>query len=169
MKHILYITIALLCFTACKKEVETIKEVTVDNIIYDLGNTVVYQSSSEKTKQKTDQQYLSVLYADIFQTAIPQDDLSQVSDIRLAFGDKQAADELIINSWINAPDAVIPTNTQMRNDLENFIRDTYIRFYLREPTPYESIFLKHQIENDTNLTPEMIYTSFATSNEYKYY
>ncbi len=57
----------------------------------------------------------------------------------------------------------------MRNDIDKFITDTYIRFYLRLPSEYERYFLKDLIQNDQEMTPELIYTSFALSNEYFFY
>lgn len=169
MKKIYLLFILLLPLISCKKEITVNKEQIVDNTIYELNPQVVYQSSSEKTKQKTSEQFLSILYANLFQTAIPQDDLIELSELRRSNGDKAAIDELIINSFINDANVIIPNNTEMRADIDAFVIATYVRFYLRKPTAYEAYYLKNEIESDTDLTPRLVYTTFALSNEYKYY
>ena len=64
---------------------------------------------------------------------------------------------------------VIPSDAEMRADVEKFVQETYLRFFLRVPTAYEVFELKKEIENDPELTPELIYQAFALSNEYKFY
>lgn len=167
-KIILFCCISIFAI-ACKKNITIEKEQLIDNVIYELNPQVVYQSSSEKTKQKSAQQFLSILYANLFQTAIPQDELATLTDVRKANGDKAAIDEILINAFINDANVIIPTNTEMRSDIESFVEAVYVRFYLRLPTAYEVYYLKSQIERDLDLTPKLIYTSFALSNEYKYY
>lgn len=158
----------LLTFSNCKKEIVTQNEVNTD-YIYNVDNEVIYQSNVEKTRQKTPELYISILYSNLFQTTIPANDLSQLTGIRAATGDKQLADELFLNAFVNGGEALIPTNQQMRDDIEGFIMETYLRFFLRIPTAYEVFELKKEIEADTQLTPELIYQGFALSNEYKFY
>jgi hypothetical protein len=169
MKKIILLCCLSFLVISCKKNITIEKEQVIDNVIYELNPQVVYQSSSEKTKQKSAQQFLSILYANLFQISIPQNDLAELTDVRKANGDKAAIDEIIINSFINDSNIIIPTNAAMRSDIEAFIEATYIRFYLRLPTAYEVYYLKNKIEDDADLTPKLIYTSFALSNEYKYY
>ena len=159
----------LLILPACKKETSVIKEPLIDNYIYNLNGEQLYQSSAEKNKQKSPEQYLSILHTNLFKRTIAQDDLSQLAEVRQAIGDKQMVDELIINSYVNKPDVSIPTNQEMRANIDKFVEETFLRFFLRLPTPYESYELKNAIEEDTGLTPELIYQGFAISNEYKFY
>lgn len=170
MKNLSILILGLILLgTACKTEVEIINRPVVDNIIYEVGGEVIYQDNSEKTKEKTNTQYVSILYANLFQTSISSSNLTDLSEIRTAVGDKQAIDELIINSYVNNPSVNIPTNQEMRNDIEAFVEQTYVRFFLRLPDAYERHFLKNTIQDDTGLTPDLIYSAFATSNEYKFY
>lgn len=155
-------------FSNCKKEVITQNEINND-YIYDVENEVIYQSNVEKTRQKTPELYISILYSNLFQTSIPANDLSELAGIRAATGDKQLADELFLNAFVNGGNSIIPTNTAMRDDVETFIADTYLRFFLRIPTAYEVFELKKEIEADAQMTPELIYQGFALSNEYKFY
>ena len=109
------------------------------------------------------------MHTNLFQRTISQDDLSQLAEVRQSIGDKQLVDELIINNYVNKPDVSIPTNQEMRADIDKFVEETFLRFFLRLPTPYESYELKNAIEADAGLTPELIYQGFAISNEYKFY
>lgn len=95
--------------------------------------------------------------------------MTDLSEVRTAIGDKAVADELILNDYVHSPNVQIPTNQQMRADIDQFVEATYLRFFLRLPNAYEKHFLKNAIQNDTQLTPELIYTAFSLSNEYKYY
>lgn len=153
----------------CQKETTLTTNPIVDNYIYDVNGEIVYQSSLQKNKQKTPEQYISILYANLFQTSIPVDVLGVLGEVRVAIGDKQMANELILNGFVHEPDVLILSNNEMRNNIDQFIDQTYLRFFLRAPTAYEKFELKKMIEDDTNLTPELIYQGFALSNEYQFY
>ena len=167
--NLLLIFITILTFTSCKKETEVITQPVIDNYIYGVNGEILYQSNVEKDKQKTSEQYLSILYANLFQTSVPQNELVELSTLRVSIGDKQAADELILNNFVNSGNITIPSDNEMRADLDKFIEDTYLRFFLRMPNAYEVFELKKEIEEDEGLTPELIYQAFALSNEYKFY
>ena len=130
MKKILYILCIPLLLASCKKEIITENTINTD-YTYDVENEVIYQSNVEKTRQKTPELYISILYSNLFQSSIPQTDLQQLAQIRAATGDKQLADELFLNAFVNGGDAIIPTNAAMRDDIDLFINDTYLRFFLR--------------------------------------
>jgi hypothetical protein len=161
--------ILLLLLTACKKETVTVHQPVVDNYIYGIDGENLYQSNAEKNKQKSAEQYISILYSNLFQNAIGQNDLVELSEIRRAIGDKQISDELILNAFVNNNLVIIPSNLAMRADIDAFVEETYLRFFLRKPNPYEAHELKSEIENDEGLTPELIYMGFALSNEYQFY
>ena len=167
--HLIFLFVGFVAFSSCKKNTEVIREPIVDNYIYEVTPQVIYQSNAEKTKQKSPEQFISILYANLFQTTISSQDLALLTQARLATGDKQAADELALNNWINGGTAIVPSDSEMRADIEKFVEETYIRFFLRKPTPYELLELRSAIEDDPNLSPELIYQAFALSNEYKFY
>lgn len=169
MKKIMLFWSVVVLFSACRKKTEVIKTQVVDNVIYEVGGTAVYQDNSEKKKQKTNTQFISILHANLFQNSISTSDLTSLSEVRTAIGDKQLADELIINNYVHSTGVQIPTNSIMRSDIDGFVQATYLRFFLRKPNAYEKYYLKQAIENDADLTPELIYTGFSVSNEYKYY
>lgn len=163
---ILVFTITLF---GCGKETTLTTNPVVDNYIYDVNGEIIYQSSLQKNKQKTPAQYISILYANLFQTSIPVDVLGVLGEVRVALGDKQMANELILNGFVHEPNVLIVSNNEMRNNVDEFIDETYLRFFLRAPTAYEKFELKKIIEEDLDLTPELIYQGFALSNEYQFY
>lgn len=156
----LFVFFAIALLLSCKKEY---------NYIYDVGSETVYESNADKDKEKSSTQFISILYSSLFQTSITQAQVSKLSELRLAIGDKQVADNLTINAYVHNSSVQIPTDAAMRADIPKFVEDTYLRFYLRKPTPYEARFMKESIEADAGLSPDLIYTAFAESNEYKFY
>jgi len=160
MNKIILSLLAILTLFSCKKEYR---------YIYDVGNEVVYESNSEKNKEKSSAQFVSILYSNLFQSSISQQETNQLTELRMAIGDKQVADNLIINNYVNSSGVNIPSDSDMRNDISKFVEETYLRFFLRKPTPYEAKFMKEAIESDPGLTPKLIYEAFAQSNEYKFY
>jgi len=169
-KQILFLATALFfILSGCKKETTYVNQTVVDNYVYAIDGEELYQSNVEKDKEKSSEQYLSILYTNLFKTTIDQTDLLQLAEVRRSIGDKQMADELVLNGFINSSNIELPTDSEMRADLDQFIEDTYIRFFLRMPTPYEIYELKEAIESDAGLSPELIYQGFALSNEYKFY
>ncbi len=165
--RVTYMVLFSLIFISCKKKV--IEETVYDNIIYEVNDVAVYGSNVEKTKQKSTNQYISILYTDLFNQAISNNELAEISELTLAMGDKQTSNELIISHYLNSPLVNIPTNSQMRTDVATFINETYVKFYQRYPTEYEKIYLKKMIEDDPLMTAENIYVAFALSNEYYFY
>lgn len=140
-----------------------------DHIIYDVNEVYSQGTSSEKGTLKSDAQYLSILYSNLFQRAISADELFSLNDLIESCGDKESIREIILSSWMNAPDKIIPTDQEMRADVDQFIVDTYMRFYVRLPSQAEKAWFRNFINSDPNVSPELVFLSFALSNEYLYY
>lgn len=153
---------------SCKKETEIVQNIDY-NVIYEIDTIPVYQTAADKTKQKTSTQYTSILYADLFKKSISGIDLDEISQLSLSVGDKQLVNEMIIGNYMKTTGVVIPTSADMKSNIDKFIDDTYIRFYLRKPTELEKYYLKNIISSDTSVTPEVVYTAFSLSNEYLFY
>ena len=166
-----YILLLFIIITSCTREEQIIADITIENVIFGINDIPVYSSNVEKKKQKTSAQYLSTSYSDLYQSTISSNDLVNLSAILRASGDKIMMSELIINNFLNdqVVQGFLPTQAEMNNDLDNFIKNTYLRFYLREPSELEKYQLKNLIQQDTEITPEMIYLAFASSNEYWFY
>ncbi len=150
---------AALLVTGCKKEV----------YIYELDPVDVSQFGGDKDREKTNQEYAAILHANLFQTALSANDLYKIDQCIQSIGDKQLAREVIISNFMNKPGVIIPTTEEMLADVDAFIVATYNRFLVRNPTEAEKTWFRNTIAADPNVTPELIYFSFALSEEYLFY
>lgn len=166
-KYFYFSFITLLTFISCKKELEVTE--VYDNVIYQVDSTKLYASSAEKVKQKTQAQYISIMYSDLFSFNISGNELSELSELSLAIGDKTMANELSLSHFLNSPLLDEPSDAEMRADLDNFVELTYLRFYQRNPTPYEKLYLTDVIEKENQISVLDVYTAFILSDEYYYY
>jgi hypothetical protein len=151
--------IAVLMLPSCKEEEAS----------YGLDNQHIRPSNAEKTKLKTPEQYVSILYANLFQTALSSDNLFEVSQCIQSVGDKDLVHEVIISNYMNDGGVELPSDAEMRADVEQFVIETYHRFLVREPSEAELQYFKNYINSNPNVNSEMVYFSFALSNEYQNY
>ena len=70
---------------------------------------------------------------------------------------------------LNAPDVEITSNSEMRSNVSGFVSAIYSRLFNRDPNELEAFTLEKAINDDPELTPELIYYSMMTSDEYRYY
>ena len=122
-----------------------------------------------KTKAKTTEQFLNIVYANLYQVPLSPNDLVRMSELILSIGDKKIAYETVIARMMNDPDIQLPDTGAMRADLNAFVGDTYRRFFVRDPTQAERAWWINYLETNTNLTAEEVYFAFATSDEYGFY
>jgi hypothetical protein len=148
-------------FSSCKKQ-ETIYEYTVNN-------ENILPANVSKTRLKTTDQYVSILYANLFQKALSSNNLFTISQCFDSVGDQILARQVLIANLMKKTGVIIPTVTEMNGNIDKFITDTYVRFYVRNPTESEKTYLRQFILADPNITPELVYISFALSDEYMYY
>jgi hypothetical protein len=147
-------------FSSCKKDVDLEYKVTPIDVIDD---------DLIKTKQKSPKQFTSILFTNIYNLAISVDFLIATERVIESVGDKYLVNEIIISNYMNSNDKVIPSDSFMRAEPDSFIVETYLKFYLRHPNQMELSFFKSYIEANPNITPELIYSSFVSSDEYLYY
>jgi len=157
---IIGIMVALFLLMQCKEEADT---------IFEVEDVAVQQEGIEKPNIKTDIEFISIAYSDLFGNTISNEELVNLSLAYSSFGDSKLIEDLIIKNFLNDPDAVIPSNTQMRSDIQEFVSNTYNKFYNRDPNEFELWFLVQDIQSDVELTPELIYYAIMTSNEYRNY
>jgi hypothetical protein len=156
---LLMAALILFSFGSCQKDVYE---------IYDVNEIEVLPINAQKTKAKRDAQYISILYTNYFQEAIGPSKLLQALDAIRSVGDKQIASDMIVSKYLtNAP--IIPSKAEMDADPEAFIRNTYLRFYTRQPIEAELSWMLNFLKKNPTITPEHVYLSFSTSNEYYYY
>ncbi len=162
-----FATVTLIAFSSCKKEI--IQQTKYDNVIYEVDPVKLYQSNAEKNKQKSSVQYISILHSDLFNQSISSKDLNGQAEATLSLGDKGIANEMILYNLLNKPGVQIPTVSEMKSNVDQFIINTYQRFYLRNPTEYEKFYFRNLINTDATVTPQVIYAAFSLSNEYLFY
>lgn len=156
----LIIVLLLFLSTACQDN---------NTYVYQVQEETISSPTADKTKEKTIEQYVAVLYANLFQKPLAANELYDVSQVILSIGDKELAKEVIISNFLNSPEVLVPTKEEMRADVSKFIEETYERFLIRKPTALEKEHFTRYINARPNITPDMIYYSFAISNEYQYY
>lgn len=154
------IVVTVLFFSACQKEPDR---------IYEINPIDARGFSGKKDKLKSQEQYVSILYTNLFQTALSGNQLVQVINCIESIGDKELAREIIISNFMNKPQVVLPDNEFMRNETDTFLDETYERFFVRRPTEAERQWFKNFIQNNPQITSELVYFAFALSNEYLYY
>lgn len=137
--------------------------------VYGIDDVDILPVNAEKDKAKTHAQYISILYANMFQTAIGPNQMLEALKAIESIGDKQVAYDMLVSKYMNDPKVKIPSVESMRQDPEGFVRDTYTRFLVRQPTAAELQWMLNYIESRPTVTPELIYFAFATSNEHSHY
>ena len=142
---------------------------TKEDTNYGVNNENLLPPGAGKTKIKSNEQYVSILYANFFQTALSANRLYDISKCIESIGDKDVAKEVIISNFMNKPDVQIPADSTMRNNVPQFVIDTYKRFLVRNPTEAEKTWFVNYINANPNVTPELVYFSFALCDEYQYY
>jgi hypothetical protein len=160
MKKLVFFAIVALMFNSCKKETD---------FIYEVNDVLVAKDKIGKGIPKTTVEFISVAYSDLVGNTISQNDLSRVTLLYLAFGDKRLIEDLLIKNIVNSPVVNIPTEEVMRNDISAFINSTYLKLFNREPNEVELYTLRKQISENTNITPKLVYYAMMTSDEYRYY
>lgn len=140
-----------------------------DSYFYEVNPLELPTAQANKTKQKSLDQYISVLYANLFQKALSPDELSEIRKLMESIGDQELAREVVISNLMNRPGVILPDDQLMRDDLDAFLLATYKRFFVREPTEAEKAYMKSYIQSNPDISAELVYFSFAMSEEYQFY
>lgn len=160
MKNYWIICYSLLLLASCQKE---------RDVIYQVNDETIHRDEAANENLKSSIEFISIVHTDLFGTTISQNDLDIISTAYLSFGDKKIIEQLIIKNLLNKPGVQLPTETQMRSDVATFVTNSYRKFFNRNPNEMEAWQLKKMIDDDSGITPEMVYYTFLTSNEYRYY
>jgi hypothetical protein len=137
--------------------------------VYEINDLTILPVNSQKTKPKSVSQYISILYTNFFQKAIGPNKMLEAQRAIASIGDKQVAFDILVSKYMNDPAVILPSEDEMRGDPEGFIRATYKRFLVRQPTEAELKWMINYIESRPQLTPELVYFAFATCNEHFHY
>ena len=153
---LLFLTIA----NGCKKDIVADFKVNTED---------VFDASLIKDKAKTNKQFISITYTTLFQRAVSSDALFRTERVIESFGDKFLINEVILSNYMNAPGVELPSDSLMKADPDQFITDTYKLFYVRIPSELEVSFFREYLEANPHVTSELVYTAFASSDEYQFY
>lgn len=145
---------------ACKKD---------SDALFELNPVTVDAANAGKDKLKSNEQFVSILYTNLFQSAISNELKFDLNRCLESIGDKELAREVLISNFFNEPGVQMPSAEQLNADIDAFVEDTYARFFVRKPSEAEKLWVKSFIQNNPYMTPELVYFSFALSNEYQYY
>ena len=160
MKKITLLFFCLSVFaTSCKK----------DDIIYDVNQVNATSYNANKNKLKTISQYISILYANLFQKALSANELVEITNCIESIGDKEVAHEIVLSNFMNKSGVTMPSDSLMRTDVNAFIEQTYKRFYVRDLTEAEREFFLNFFASHPDVSVEMVYSAFSLSNEYQFY
>lgn len=144
---------------ACRKEIKKIFEVQTQPVSL---------TSINKNLFKKEIEFISIAYSDLFGKTITADELSNSIRCYSGSNDKDLVTDRIIRSYLNRSNIIIPSKVQMLNDVPTFVSNTYTKFYQRPATEMEKYKTVQLINNNSTLTPTIIYYSFLTSDEYKF-
>ncbi len=155
----LSILLVLLTFS-CKKELTN---------EYELNPVQLENSSGNKTNLKSDLQFISIAYSDLFGKQIGSVQLNKLINGYASIGDKALIIDRIILNFLNSPGVLIPSNTEMRANPDGFISAAFNKLLVREPSEMEIWFLKNIINANNSISAGHIYYVIMTSNEYRFY
>ncbi len=136
---------------------------------YGVEDVLIQPVDLSGKKAKTPEQFLNILYANLYQKAMSANQLVKATDVITSIGDKQVAYETVISKFMNDPNIILPTEESMRNDPEAFVKESYQRFFVRVPTEAEKTWMINFINSHPDVTPEHVYYAFAIANEYYFY
>ena len=159
-KLILLLFASILGFAGCKKETF---------VTYGVEDVNISQPGAVKPNVKTDLEFISIAYTDLFGTTISPSTLQNLSVSYQSLGDKRTMIEMIILNFLNEPGLQIPSETSMRGDVDAFVASSYRKFFVREPAAFEQWFVANKIRNNADITPELVWYAFMTRQEYRFY
>lgn len=160
MKNFITYLIALTVLISCKRQ--QVNE-------YNINPVVVNQDGAKKENLKTADQFITLLYTDLFASSISYSELNKLQRLLESFGDKNVIIERIAQNMLNDPLAQIPSDSILISNTDAFVSETYNLFLTRSPSEAEVWYIRELINKNPNLTVKEIYYAFITSEEYKYY
>lgn len=136
---------------------------------FELNGIEVSTQTAVKDRLKSPEQWVSIVYTNLFQAALPANELFDVSQVFSSIGDQEIAREVLLSNFFNSDEVQLPTPEEMQANPDAFIDETYLRFFVRLPTAAERTYVRNFLDNHPGMTPELVYMSFALSEEYLYY
>lgn len=159
-KHASLLLLAALAIVGCQKE---------KDIIYEVNDVNVSNPDGNKDNVKSLTEFISIAYTDLFGENISQAQLQTLAVPYAGFGDLKLIEDLIIKNFLNEPTVELPSSVEMRADVDAFVFESYQKLFNRDPNEFELWYVSDLIDENQDATPELVYYSLMTSNEYRYY
>jgi hypothetical protein len=156
----LILATALLGMLACKKETSS---------VFGVNEQLVQDERTSKIKNKSEAEYISILYTNLYQKPISPNTLYKTQNILVSIGDRSVANEMLLSNYFNTGNLDIPSDIEMRSNIDSFVVSSYKKFFLRYPNEAEKLYFKNYIGKNAKVSVEMVYTSMSVCNEYQYY
>jgi hypothetical protein len=137
--------------------------------IYELNNEVVSSSGIEKKNLKSESEFISIGYSDLFDKPISSSELEETKACFESVNDKEIIRDMYIRDLIKRNNTNIPSNNEMRSDAGEFVINAYKKLFHRNPNEYELWYMTNLVNTDTSYSAKMIYYAMMSSEEYKYY
>lgn len=110
MRKILFVCLLFFVISSCKKDLS-----------YGIDPITTMPPNAQKTKLKSNEQYISILYANLFQKAMSANELVEINHCIEGFGDVETIHEVILSNFMNRSDVIIPSDSLMRADIGAFL------------------------------------------------
>lgn len=136
---------------------------------YEVNPVGVANGGGIKSNQKSTTEFISIAYADLYGTVIPQTKLVNLSVAYNSFGDLKVIEQRIIANFLNDTTIHLPTVPAISGDTTLFIVNAYKKFYNRDPNAFEKFKWLDLIRSNSSATPTTIYFALMTSDEYRFY
>ena len=162
MKYYLYTSLICTCLiVSCSKD---------PNYLFEVENIEINQASADKNRLKTDIEFVSIAFNDLYGQNISQGELDEIITVYKSFGDKSIVIEMIIRKFISDEDSQIPNiDRSTEQTVKQFVQETYETIFNRTPNAFENWYLTDYIYKHQEIDAKMVYYSLMTSNEYRYY
>ncbi len=159
MKKLLSVLFLVLLLSSCRKEIENIYAI----------DPVYVSQSGQKNNLKSDIQFVSIAYSDLFGQQISAQELNALLAGYNSVGDKALVIDLIIRNLLVKPGIIKSTQQEMQSDPDAFIDATFERFFVREASEMERWYFTNSINANSQLLPEDIYYALMSAEEYRHY
>ncbi len=137
--------------------------------VFGVDDVTVRQDGSLKNTIKSKNEFVAIAYNDLFGKPLTGTQAEVLGVAYESFGDNEFTEDLIIRNFLNTSGVSIPSTTEMRADIPKFVKACYRKFFSRDANEFELWYMVREIEKNPDFTPEIVYYSFMTSNEYRFY
>lgn len=136
---------------------------------FGVAEQLIQDERTSKIKNKSEAEYISILYTNLYQKPISPNQLFKTQTVLVSIGDRSVANEMLLSNYFNTGQVIIPSDADMRSDIDAFVENSYKKFFLRYPNEAEKLFFKNYIGGNAKVSVEMVFTAMSVCNEYQYY